>query len=116
MRIKEIREAKGISQRKAALDLNLSPVVYGRYENGTREPSNVILLAIADYFGVTVDELLGREPEQPVDMEKVSPSITMMARAMEKMTPEQQKTMINLGKAAFKEYFDLDFPEDHDAP
>lgn len=60
MRLKEIREARGISQRKAALELNLSPVVYNRYENGLREPSNALLLVLADYFGVTVDELLGR--------------------------------------------------------
>lgn len=65
MRLREIREARGISQRQAAIGLNLSPVVYNRYENGIREPSNVILLAMADYFGVTVDELLGRETEEP---------------------------------------------------
>ena len=63
MRLKEIREARGISQRQAALALNLSPVVYGRYENGTREPSNAMLLVLADYYGVSVDELLGRSPQ-----------------------------------------------------
>lgn len=61
MRLKEIREAKGLSQRQAALGLNLSPTVYNRYENGIREPSNALLPVIADFFGVTVDELLGRE-------------------------------------------------------
>ena len=60
MKLKEIRESKGISQRQAAIALNLSPTVYNRYENGLREPSNALLLVIADYFGVTVDELLGR--------------------------------------------------------
>lgn len=64
MRLKEIRESKGISQRQAALGLNLSPTVYNRYENGIREPSAAMLLVIADYFGVTVDELLGREPQE----------------------------------------------------
>lgn len=62
MKLKEIRESKGISQRQAALALNLSPTVYNRYENGLREPPNALLLVIADYFGVTVDELLGRTP------------------------------------------------------
>ena len=64
MKLKEIRESKGISQRQAALALNLSPTVYNRYENGLREPPNALLLVIADYFGVTVDELLGRTPPQ----------------------------------------------------
>lgn len=61
MKLKEIRESRGISQRQAAIALNLSPTVYNRYENGLREPSNVIMLAMADYFGVSVDELLGRD-------------------------------------------------------
>ena len=61
MRIKEIRTAKGISQRKTALDLGLSPVVYGRYENEIRKPEPEMLATIADYLGVTVDELIGRD-------------------------------------------------------
>lgn len=64
MKIKEIRIARGISQAQAASDLNLSQVVYNRYENGTREPSYIILSAIADYYGVTVDELLGRQSQE----------------------------------------------------
>lgn len=59
MQIKEIRIAKGISQRKTALDLGLSPVVYGRYENGIRKPEPEMLATIAAYLGVTVDELIG---------------------------------------------------------
>lgn len=61
MRLKEVREKRGITQRQAAIGLNLSPTVYNRYENGIREPSNVVLLAMADYFNVSVDEILGRE-------------------------------------------------------
>lgn len=61
MRIKEIRESKGISQRQAAIALGLSPVRYGRYENGQRKPEPEMLTSIAEYFGVTVDELIGRD-------------------------------------------------------
>jgi len=64
MKLKEIRESKAISQRQAALALNLSPTVYNRYENGLREPPNIILLSMADYFGVTVDAILGRDEEK----------------------------------------------------
>lgn len=63
MKLKEIREARGMTQRQAALGLNLSPTVYNRYENGIREPSNALLVAIADYFHVSVDAILGREPD-----------------------------------------------------
>lgn len=69
MRIKEIRAAKGISQRKAALDLGLSPVVYGRYENGIRKPEPEMLATIAAYLGVTVDELIGVADNQDTKKE-----------------------------------------------
>ena len=62
MMLKEIREARGLSQRQAALGLNLSPQVYNRYELGAREPSNAMLVMIANYFHVSTDMLLGREP------------------------------------------------------
>lgn len=61
MKLKEIREARGLSQRQAALNLNLSPSAYNRYESGQREPSNAMLVAIASYFNVSTDMLLGRE-------------------------------------------------------
>ena len=71
MKLKEIREERGISQSQAARDLNLSPSVYWRYETGQREPSNIVLLAIADYFNVSVDELLGRDFVQPTEQEQL---------------------------------------------
>lgn len=96
MRIKEIREAKGISQRKAAIELNLSPVVYGRYENGLREPSNIVLISMADYFGVSVDELLGRRTAQEqASMDGLMPD--------EKRIIDQYRRLTDEGKAeAFK--------------
>ena len=67
MRLKQIRQAKGVSQRQAAHDLGLSQVVYGRYENGSRQPPYAVLLAIADYFGVTTDDILGRSPDVTIN-------------------------------------------------
>lgn len=73
MQIKEIRASKGISQRKAALDLGLSPVVYGRYENGIRKPEPEMLATIAAYLGVTVDELIGVGDSQDTKKEPAMP-------------------------------------------
>lgn len=67
MKIKEIRKAKGISQIQAAKDLNLTQGTYNRYENGMRQLPNSLLLQMADYFGVTVDELLGRPSREEAE-------------------------------------------------
>ncbi len=60
MRLKEIRQARGITQLKLAMDLNMNQNSISRYENGEREADYKTLIAFADYFHVSVDYLLGR--------------------------------------------------------
>ena len=58
--MKELRKAKKISQLKLAMDLNMNQNTVSRYENMEREADYKTLILIADYFGVTLDYLLGR--------------------------------------------------------
>ena len=60
MRLKELRERKGISQLKLAVDLNMNQNSISRYETGTREADYNTLIKFADYFNVSVDYLLER--------------------------------------------------------
>lgn len=60
MRLREIRKNKGISQLKLALDLNTSQNTISRYETGEREAGYKELIALADYFNVSIDYLLER--------------------------------------------------------
>ncbi len=59
-RLKELREAKHLSQLKLAMDLHLSQNSISRYENLEREAGYETLILIADYFHVSLDYLLGR--------------------------------------------------------
>lgn len=59
-RLKELREAKHLSQVRLAMDLNLSQNSISRYENMEREAGYETLLMIADYFHVSLDYLFGR--------------------------------------------------------
>ncbi len=63
-RLKELREKNNISQVKLAIELNLNQNTISRYENGEREADYKTLIVLADYFGVTVDYLLGRTDEK----------------------------------------------------
>ncbi len=60
MRLKELRKAKGISQLKLAMDLNMNQNAISRYENGVRQADYETLIKFADYFKVSIDYLLGR--------------------------------------------------------
>ncbi len=59
-RLKALRRSKNLSQLKVALDLNMNQNSISRYENGEREADYATLVRIAEYFGVSVDYLLGR--------------------------------------------------------
>ena len=60
MRLKEIRESKGLTQKEVAEIIGYSEIFYARYENGKREPDISTLCKLAEYFNVTVDYLIGR--------------------------------------------------------
>ncbi|MBQ3146125.1 MAG: helix-turn-helix transcriptional regulator [Oscillospiraceae bacterium] len=59
-RLKELRTKRHISQVELAMDLNMNQNSISRYETGEREADYETLIAFADYFGVSVDYLLGR--------------------------------------------------------
>ena len=59
-RLRELRKNRNISQREAAGALHLSREAYTMYESGQRLPGCDVLVALADYYGVNVDYLLGR--------------------------------------------------------
>ena len=58
--MKKIRESLQLTQVKVANDLKLSRQVYNFYENGKRNPDMQTLIKIADYYGVSINYLLGR--------------------------------------------------------
>lgn len=64
IRLKELREKKGYTQLKVAMDLGLNQNSISRYENGEREAGYDLLCKFADYYGTTIDYLLGRKTKQ----------------------------------------------------
>lgn len=57
----QLRLARGLSQRELAKELAISLPSYQRYEYGQREPQLSTLVAIADFYGLSLDELVCRE-------------------------------------------------------
>ena len=59
-----LRKEKGISQKKAAAELEISQALLSHYEKGIRECGLDFLVRAADYYNVSCDYLLGRSPEK----------------------------------------------------
>ncbi|MBQ4570556.1 MAG: helix-turn-helix transcriptional regulator [Bacilli bacterium] len=62
--IKKLREKKGLTQEKLANFLGVTPQAISRWENETGYPDIELLPLIANFFDVTIDELLDREIEK----------------------------------------------------
>ncbi len=59
-RLKNIRANSRMKQREVAEYLGVALRTYQGYETGRSEPSIKKLIALADYFNVTLDYLVGR--------------------------------------------------------
>lgn len=59
-RLQQLREKKRVSRKVLSELCGLSSDAVRRYERGEREPTMHSLIALAEYFNVTVDYLVGR--------------------------------------------------------
>lgn len=59
-RLVELRQSRNLTQKQLARELNLSEVGIQNYEGERRKPAFDILIALADYFDVSLDYLVGR--------------------------------------------------------
>lgn len=63
-RIIALRQSKNVSRKDLAEHLNIPYTTLRNYETNVREPGHKILIALADYFHVSVDNLLGHKEEK----------------------------------------------------
>ena len=59
--VRDIRKKSGKKQREAAEYLGLNIRTYQYYEGGQSEPNISTLVKLADFFMVSLDELVGRD-------------------------------------------------------
>lgn len=60
-RLKELRKEKGVSLKLLASEIGVSDIAISRWENKQRVPNIESLVALAKYFGVSCDYLVGLE-------------------------------------------------------
>lgn len=66
--IKALRNEMNITQAELAEKLSVSPQAVSRWENGQAYPDIELLVKIADFFKVSMDELMGRESSDLIDL------------------------------------------------
>lgn len=63
-RLRDLREDRDLKQQDLAQLLHISQATYSRYESGTLDIPSAALIALADFYHVSVDYLLGRTDEK----------------------------------------------------
>lgn len=66
-RLRALREDHDLTQTQLGAAINLPQRTYAYYESGQRMIPPVVLCALADYYGTSVDYLLGRTDNPDVN-------------------------------------------------
>ncbi|WP_300856031.1 helix-turn-helix domain-containing protein [uncultured Clostridium sp.] len=95
--LKELREERGISQMKMSQMTGISHSTIARWELGQCEPTASGLITLANFFDVSVDDLLCLTSQQGIlnDVRVERPEILEL---YDELTPEQQKNLLNFAR------------------
>lgn len=93
--LRSLRNLKGVSQQKVADYLNTTQQTIFRYEKDKIEPDIATLIALADYFGTTVDFLIGHTPAGdtlPEELELTKDELALL-RDYRRLSGEEKKSI-----------------------
>ena len=78
-KLKELRQARGISQAELAEALHVSRSAVAKWENGLGMPNKESAGMVADYFGINVEELLSENKETRKKMSEQEKKVVVRA-------------------------------------
>lgn len=110
LNIKKIREKKGLLQKEVANIAGLHPANYNKTEKGERELSIEALYKIAQFFGMTVDQIINYEDNIPSEIKIEDKEVKDRIVLIEQLDNEDKQAVFRiidgmLTKNKFKDFF-----------
>lgn len=65
--LKELRKEKGLSQIAVQMQTGIEQALISKYENGERVPPTETLMQLADFYGVSMDYIMGRTDRKEIN-------------------------------------------------
>lgn len=96
-KLKELRRKFNVSQQQLADVIGVSQQSINKYENHNVEPDIATLKAMANYFNVSIDYLVGYDKS-----EQSESANDELLRIYNLMTPEQKRIFLEQGRAFIK--------------
>lgn len=93
IRLKELRESKGLSQLEIANKINKSYQAYSHYETGKRQPDYETLKKLATLFDVSIDFLIGYSPTNQKQIMSLSPEKERLIKEIQQASDDDLKEM-----------------------
>lgn len=90
MKLKELRKRNKLTQEDVAKKINKSAIAYGYYEAGKNEPDISTLIKLADFFHVSVDELIEHDYKNTIDKGLLNELELNIIEVMQKLNHENQ--------------------------
>ncbi len=100
MILKQLRGERNLYQKDVASFLGCTSQAISAYEKNDREPDLETLKSLANYYGVTVDYLLGNN-NAISSIEKEFPEIIKLLRRNSKITNKKKKAVFEMMKTIF---------------
>lgn len=101
LRIARSADPRKPTQREVALYLGVDRSTYNKYETGDSEPNFDTICRLADYFGLSVEYLMGRvnakEASTPKEVNAL-PEAQALREIMENLSSEDRKRVLEFGR------------------
>ena len=95
--LKELRKEKGITQEQFAENLNVSGRTVSRWETGTNMPDISLLVDIAEFFDVSIPEIINGERKSEVMEKEVAEAMSNYAVAEKSVILKRVKLVSIIG-------------------
>ena len=95
LKIKELREEMQLTQTELAKRIGNSQRNVSNWETGASEPDIQTIVRLADVFGVSIDELFGRNAV-PREVEKTEGMDRILIHVIRKLSDAQKTALLSL--------------------
>ena len=109
--LKKIREQRGYQQKQVALEIGIGTTNYNRIENGQREASIEVLDKLANFYGITIDDIVHFEdkklpPKEIVIQDKAMVEQVQLISQLEEKEKNVVYTIVEsfISKKKFKDF------------
>ena len=107
VKLYELRINRGETQEQVAESIGISYVSLSRYETGQRIPKLNIVKKLANYYGVSLDELLGDSTDVKVEIIPRTIEARIVSFGMDQLPQDERDRIINVLQAMYANNPDL---------